>query len=48
LPIEDQKKLKLSVRMADNKNTETMLTTGKFDAVNTYTEESAKWYFTNT
>ncbi|MEI6119440.1 MAG: hypothetical protein WCP92_10080 [bacterium] len=48
VPIEDQKELDLSLGMIDNKNAETIVTTGKFDVVNTYTEESTKWYFTNT
>ncbi len=47
LPLEEQKRLELSMRVIDNRNMEAMLTTGKFDAVNTYSEDNVKRYFTN-
>lgn len=47
VPIEDQKKMELSIRMIDNKNIENMLTTGDFEVANNYSADSVEWYFTN-
>ena len=47
VPIEEQRKLELSIREVDNKNIENMLSTWKFDLVNIYQKDNVEWYFTN-